>query len=763
MSEIFYSEVDRALQEELNARGRAGKTDRSTKALNFMLGKIANVELIAYEDQSRETELHTLGGTRVRQGEYLPTGTTNNPGFLNNRTTNVIKNSWKSGPNGEIQLDSTSELNENQTTRIPPYITSADVNIGDHSMGLLNKSTININIPNPQSDLDFFETVWLRPGRHVVLVIEHPNSAVLTNGELNDALPSTEKIRELNPNVTERDLENFKKMNRYEFYGLITNWNFSYNEDASVTATINLTGTSNVYTDVSLLMSPSNEKKRDVPINVNVDTSVGVFSAETQATVTNALLSIFSPSSGVKFPPSNFTPEPLPVPPPETDEDGNPVSTPLPIYDDLETEIDNFIREELKKGGVFSKQKPNTNDWVIHGKPYTSGSVQSETYITLSYLVNYMNDVIIKKLKNTIDPINGNSVFVEDIKIVFTDEKDLCVSNYYENIVSADPERVLLMDSNKKTNKYGKLIWYDELKNYPNFHENSTAYPSRIFINLETIHDIIESLSVNQTEFNVNNFFKQISSVIAINTAYAVNLNLQTHPTRTNILMYYDSHCVFTENNKNVRPYNIPMFANDINGTIVRKFSFSAKIPDSVKNLSFVLNQNPEEISELDLAPYMNFMYNSSNVIRTNNNDGTVTEIQNPDAEKLLNKLKQQYKDKHNKYRKDLETSKENFGKDPKSITSLNELKQALTKYIQYPTDVLTNTNQLTAPIFPFDADITIDGINGFRYGDVIQFNALPARYRTNVVFCIINVTHTVDNNGDWQTKLKCIMRPKFE
>ena len=54
MSEIFYSQVDSALQQELNARGRAGKTDRNGESLNFMLGKIANVELIAYEQSKKD-------------------------------------------------------------------------------------------------------------------------------------------------------------------------------------------------------------------------------------------------------------------------------------------------------------------------------------------------------------------------------------------------------------------------------------------------------------------------------------------------------------------------------------------------------------------------------------------------------------------------------------------------------------------------------------------------------------------------------------
>ena len=69
----------------------------------------------------------------------------------------------------------------------------------------------------------------------------------------------------------------------------------------------------------------------------------------------------------------------------------------------------------------------------------------------------------------------------------------------------------------------------------------------------------------------------------------------------------------------------------------------------------------------------------------------------------------------------------------------------------------------MTAPIFPFTAEFTIDGINGLRYGDVVTFEALPYRYRVNTVFSIIGITHSVDSNGLWTTQAKCIMRPSLE
>jgi len=72
MSNIFYTEVDKNLQEELNARGRAGFSDRSTKSLNFMLGKVANVQLTAYDGNDSKSPIPqqygVLGGLQLQTG-----------------------------------------------------------------------------------------------------------------------------------------------------------------------------------------------------------------------------------------------------------------------------------------------------------------------------------------------------------------------------------------------------------------------------------------------------------------------------------------------------------------------------------------------------------------------------------------------------------------------------------------------------------------------------------------------------------------------
>ena len=81
--------------------------------------------------------------------------------------------------------------------------------------------------------------------------------------------------------------------------------------------------------------------------------------------------------------------------------------------------------------------------------------------------------------------------------------------------------------------------------------------------------------------------------------------------------------------------------------------------------------------------------------------------------------------------------------------------------YFQYPTPDIKSSVQLIAPIIPFDITFKIDGIQGFRYGDVLTFDVLPQKYRFNTVFSIVGVNHQVSQDSTWTTEVRCIMRPK--
>ena len=133
MSDIFYSQVNNKIAEELNLRAAAGKTGRSTDQLNYMLSKIANVQLTAYAGLKvdDENKLLILGGSDAQSPEFYPTGKT---GYL----TNPDRPSKRPGP----------------------VITGVTVNIADNARFQINTSTITLLVQDPV-DLDLIETIAL--------------------------------------------------------------------------------------------------------------------------------------------------------------------------------------------------------------------------------------------------------------------------------------------------------------------------------------------------------------------------------------------------------------------------------------------------------------------------------------------------------------------------------------------------------------------------------------------------------------------------
>ena len=269
---------------------------------------------------------------------------------------------------------------------------------------------------------------------------------------------------------------------------------------------------------------------------------------------------------------------------------------------------------------------------------------------------------------------------------------------------------------------------------------SSKIFPTRIFINLASIDAIIDGLSANKSSFKIGKFLESISQLVKNATAGAIKLVLTELKEDNTKIVFADAGYIDRET---VIPYNVPMFANYPVGTIVHDFQFSAKLPTSVKNLSYVLNQGTD-ISEEKIAPYMNFMFNADDA------DG-------------LNNIIADYKLKHMLAIQKLKLAAEKYGLSPQDSETESDLKTALLEYLKYPGSDIRQSQQLTAPIFPFDASFTIDGINGLRYGDVLSFAALPKKYTTNTVFSIIGLNHTVGTDGMWTTKVKCIMRPNID
>lgn len=236
-------------------------------------------------------------------------------------------------------------------------------------------------------------------------------------------------------------------------------------------------------------------------------------------------------------------------------------------------------------------------------------------------------------------------------------------------------------------------------------------------------------------------------------------MNLITHPEVQNALLFFDANFITTSTAKPVKPYSVPMFANHKHGTVVRDFKFSGKLPSDASNLAYVVNQDPGQIAESDIAPYVAYMYSANTVERVGNDEI----IGNLITSEELKRIQDIYKVNHKTFLDQYKQAIIDFGLKPTNTEVQTALAQALSKYIQYPLPTIQESNQLAAPVIPFDVEFTIDGINGFRYGNVLTFDALPTRYKQNAVFSIVQVSHTVGTDNQWTTTIRCIMRPSID
>lgn len=60
--------------------------------------------------------------------------------------------------------------------------------------------------------------------------------------------------------------------------------------------------------------------------------------------------------------------------------------------------------------------------------------------------------------------------------------------------------------------------------------------------------------------------------------------------------------------------------------------------------------------------------------------------------------------------------------------------------------------------LWPIKLTLTITGMVGWKYGDIIRIKNLPPKYKNNCYFNIININHSI-NNSEWVTNIECLYR----
>lgn len=76
------------------------------------------------------------------------------------------------------------------------------------------------------------------------------------------------------------------------------------------------------------------------------------------------------------------------------------------------------------------------------------------------------------------------------------------------------------------------------------------------------------------------------------------------------------------------------------------------------------------------------------------------------------------------------------------------------------PPDEVTDAHWLNKAIYPIEFSVTIDGINGFKFGDVIKTSLIPKHYNESwdISFTVTKITHKV-TPSTWETTLQTAAR----
>lgn len=696
---LYYAQVNDSVRNEIILRAESA-ISRTNKDLAFMLEKIANVQVLPYDSDtitkdSEPIEEAILGGFKMREGSFQPN---------TNATAQVLE---------APELPDPGFL-ENNVYRTKPYLSQVSIETYDQSRGFLNRGKIDIVIPDSASDMDLIESVYCKPGRTLKLVIQHPDSAVLSdkNELADDELVDYETLLATYPNVTEDEV---RKLNLVTFNGKISNFTFSYDPDGSVKLTVDILGTTGTYINANMYIGASNEDEEN----------------------------------------------------PETNPDNSQTKKISDFYTELETLVKDYISgQEDTKNGEISITDENTGQYtgksILYGN-YYAGRQQQELavvrgidslaegtqhkFVSLGFLIDQINKKIINATTNT----------ETDQQVDLVCDDVFCKSNYRELLVSADPTRILLWKgtNDKPTTTYpypaeGVVDAIQVFSNVtavtPGFLDGDgtkVAYPARIYINLTVIDELIEQTEQEQAEPSVKHFLNKLSKEISKQLGGEISMNLIEHPLQSNILLYYDTSYIDDSIGK-TEEFLVPAYG--LKGrTAVRELSITTNVPESVKSMIYGLDAKTKSFNATTV--YSPYVFAS---------------------EETRAQIEADYSQNHEDAKNELFTAEDALARAPESLDGqgpsgeiVARLQKALKGYIMYPTNNIQDSIASNNPAFPMEISVTFDGINGFKYGDVMNFSGIPNKYQRTFAFMVIGITHTVSNDGDWTTQLQLKARIK--
>jgi len=340
---------------------------------------------------------------------------------------------------------------------------------------------------------------------------------------------------------------------------------------------------------------------------------------------------------------------------------------------------------------------------------------QSQYYISLEKIVELVNNKVLRaaggpKLNRLVIKCNGD---VTKCNVPTSDK-----------LVSGNPLQVLFPGfSNYGTHNFFNTDFVPEMQN---------GDLSKAMISVEWLKEMLKNMGTltadaqKSANKSVGKFLQNILDMIYTNSGTRFKLSLVSNPKDGTEILIADANYVESR----VAPYIITAVTKD---SICRSISLTSSVPSEMAAATFITNTNT-------LAPL------GVGVAAINNISGSA------------NTASGSAQDQFEAAKRNIDAA--NIGPNTDNVIAM----QAAIKRLYVGGSNLGGTNPEKESVpFPINFSCTLDGIEGFIFGNTITSNYLPAAYQTSeknpkVAFTVTKVEHNIAGN-DWTTTLSTVCR----
>lgn len=655
-----------------------------------------------------------------------------------------------------------------------------------------------------REDLEKTQQLYLRPGAQVI--VEWGNSVYVDNeGEIQD-IPSIDEYNYFFSRTSVKSLYkilyNQKTETDYNydaFFGLVTNFRWSFRADGGYDCSISVVSRSAVLESLTLLKPVTNKD------NIAVDS---YFKTDEKVTLLHYLARILNNAPLTKL--GNIaTLKDLEVEErlvPKVKNDGSPnyavtktifswLFSPVKVtqleYEDEKKEISTNIRELLLRGTTNETFIDNFKVYGVNRIKTDSNEYVNLRYIPLRYLLVMINSSFINQQTPKTDfPefYTGDDDSIEEQKYK-TFNQHISFDPYFA-ILPTTPTfsnvKLNLTESEKKilngedgTSPYSLKIG-NITKNIVNNLNTKADNILDIHVNMQAIVEILDSYlgtdgeveKINVLDF-INNILRTLSSALGGINSFDINFeeSLQKYVIVDRELINEKLSSTAVEN-KGVEVINVAGLKSTVSNV-----SIESKITSQLTSMIAISNQAPEPGTVNANQPLIDWNKGTTNRFylepSTDSTDQKTQEELDKELDKALEKLIEERNSVMDFYLElkqaydfvNGEGEKENFFNHSRKLYKKEFFNKAKANgnlvYKKMFFKNSTEKNIADQGLIPLELSITLDGISGLKIGQVFKIgrpsatsNILPEQY-DDYGFIVTGLDSTIETSGKWLITIK--------